>query len=124
ENTWVVQQFAGFGSEERNLWIGLFAAGDGGVPANYAWVSGDPSVYRNWADGEPNLNDQYTLIIGDTNAAAFGQWNNVFLETNSGYGFGPQLGDFGVAEVVPEPGVVALVLGGLGFFFLARRRQD
>jgi hypothetical protein len=112
ENAWVCQTFTNFGGVTRNLWIGLNAAGlDGGNPANFGWVDGSPSTYRNWAPGEPNFSDQYTLIVPapDTNA---GQWNNVSNTTNAGYEFFPVYLNYGVVEVVPEPGTYLLVLLG------------
>ncbi len=117
ENAWVTQEFAGAGGIQRNLWIGLNAAGfDGGDPASYSWVSGDPSIYRNWATGEPNFSDQYAQIVGSTNATAFGQWNNVSDNLTDGYASLPAIPNFGVVEVVPEPAAYLLtLLGGLLF---------
>ena len=112
ENAWVCQTFTNFGGVKRNIWIGLNAAGlDGGNPANYSWVDGSPSTYRNWAPHEPNLSDQYTLIIpaGDANA---GEWNNVSDTTTAGYQFNPAIPNYGVVEVVPEPSTYLLALLG------------
>jgi len=112
ENAWISQTFTNFGGVTRNLWIGLNAAGlNGGDPNSYSWVDGSPSTYRNWAPQEPNFSDQYTLIIPapDTNA---GQWNNVSDTTLAGYQSFPAYLNYGVAEVVPEPGTYALALFG------------
>jgi hypothetical protein len=112
EDAWISQTFTNFGGVQRNLWIGLNAAGaDGGNPNNYHWVDGSSSTYRNWAPGEPNFSDQYTLILpgGDANA---GQWNNASDATSAGYQSGPPIPNYGVAEVVPEPSTYLLALLG------------
>ena len=129
ENTWVTQEFAFAGGIERNLWIGLNAAGfDGGNSNNYSWVSGQAAAYRDWAAGEPNFSDQYAQIVGITNATAFGQWNNVSDITNAGYASLPAIANFGVVEVVPEPTSSLLVLFGMAALFrlalLPRARRN
>jgi hypothetical protein len=112
EDAWISQTFTNFGGIQRNLWIGLNAIGlDGGNPNNYQWVDGSSSTYRNWASGEPNGTDQYTYIIPGGNVNA-GQWNNVPNVTSAGYGFGPVIPMYGVAEVVPEPSTYLLALLG------------
>jgi hypothetical protein len=112
EDAWVSQTFTNFGNVQRNLWIGLNAAGaDGGNPASYQWVDGSLSTYRNWAPGEPNFSDQYTLILSGGNDHA-GQWNNASNATATGYEAGPPIPDYGVVEVVPEPSTYLLALLG------------
>lgn len=119
EDTWVFQEFSNYGGEARNLWIGLNAIGlDGGDPANYSWIDGESSSYRDWATGEPNLTDQYTMIVAVTNTTGYGHWNNTSDDVASGYANGSIIPNFGVAEVVPEPASYLLVL--LGSLLLGR----
>ncbi|MGA2863269.1 MAG: FG-GAP-like repeat-containing protein [Verrucomicrobiota bacterium] len=47
ENSWISQQFSGYG----DLWIGLNALLSAGT---FVWTSGAPFTYSNWASGEPN----------------------------------------------------------------------
>lgn len=51
EDDWVVNTFRNFGGTTRNLWIGL---NDARTPDSFEWVSGDPSTYRGWANGQPD----------------------------------------------------------------------
>ena len=51
EDEWVVNTFRDFGGTTRNLWIGL---NDARIPDTFEWVSGDPSGYRGWANGQPD----------------------------------------------------------------------
>jgi len=116
ENAWISQTFTNFGGVQRNLWIGLNAAGfDGTNPSNYSWIDGSSSNYRNWAPSQPgftgNPANQYTYIIPGGNANS-GQWNNVPNQTTAGYQFNPAIPNYGVAEVVPEPSTYALGLLG------------
>lgn len=123
-----------FGSD-RNLWIGLWdptMESSGAGPqhtANFVWVSGDASSYRNWAVGEPNnhLGVEYYGIIWGHAAdiapypieRAAGTWND------AANGDTPLTYDlpYGVVEVVPEPASIAIgVLMGLPFL-LGRRRD-
>jgi hypothetical protein len=123
ESAWISQTFSNYAGVQRNLWIGLNAAGlDGGNLSNYSWADGSSSAYRNWAPNQPDFSDQYVLIIAGGNPDA-GKWNNVPNETTSGYEFGPQIPDFGVAEVVPEPSALLLTaLGAVTLWPILRRR--
>ena len=118
ENTWISQTFTNFGGVQRNLWIGLSAAGlDGTNPSDYSWIDGSSSNYRNWAPLQPgftgNPANQYAYIIPGGNANS-GQWNNIPDVTTAGYQFNPAIPLYGVAEVVPEPSAYLLaLLGGL-----------
>ncbi|HXI85604.1 MAG TPA: lectin-like protein [Verrucomicrobiae bacterium] len=116
ENAWISQTFTNFGGVQRNLWIGLNAAGlDGTNPSDYSWIDGSSSNYRNWAPLQPgftgNPANQYAYIIPGGNANS-GQWNNVPNQTTAGYQFNPAIPLYGVAEVVPEPSTYLLALLG------------
>ena len=120
ENSWISQTFSNFGGVQRNLWIGLNAAGlDGSNSNNYQWVDGSSSAYRNWAPTEPSFpGNQYVYILPGGNADG-GRWNNVPNQTSAGYEFFAPIPNFGVAEVVPEPSTY--VLGLLGTLVILGR---
>jgi Lectin C-type domain len=116
ENAWISQTFTNFGGVQRDLWIGLNAAGlDGTNPSNYSWIDGSSSNYRNWAPLQPGFTgnpiNEYTYIIPGGNANS-GQWNNVPNQTTAGYQSNPPIPLYGVAEVVPEPSTYLLALLG------------
>lgn len=120
ENAWVSQTFTNFGGVQRNLWIGLNAAGlDGTSSSNYSWIDGSSSAYRDWAPSQPgftgNPSNEYTYIIPGGNANS-GEWNNVPNQTTAGYQSNAPIPNFGVVEVVPEPSTYLLAL--LGIFAL------
>jgi hypothetical protein len=118
EDAWISQTFSNYAGVQRNLWIGLNAAGsDGSVASNYQWVDGSSSTYRNWSPPDPGFpGNQYVYIIPGGNPDA-GKWNNVSNDTSAGYEFGPAIPNYGVAEVVPEPSTCALgLLGSLVIF--------
>jgi len=39
-------------------WIGLSKSG-----SDYYWLDGNPSIYRNWVDGEPNEHTECVRIV-------------------------------------------------------------
>jgi len=51
ENAWVRSTFGSIDGFSRNLWLGLSDEGHEGV---WTWLTGEPLLYTNWADGEPN----------------------------------------------------------------------
>lgn len=90
ENNWIFSTFAHFGGVNRNLMLGL---NDAEVEGSFAWVSGDPSTYRNWNFGEPNnytptQNQDYAVM-----RPSDGLWNDVALSESTTYN--------GVVEVLP-----------------------
>jgi|GEM_PF-5141344 len=119
------------GPDAIALWFGLYdptgAAHDDGPggpgsqhAANFAWVNGENSTYRNWNIGEPNDSsfpnfpgEYYGILWGPNDGppiasgAAVGAWNdlpNNFPAPQFNTGF------YGVAEVsVPEPASISLM---------------
>ena len=112
ENNWVWNLWG----TNRNLWIGLRdpVIGDGtgtAHAANFAWVSGDASAYRNWRAGEPNNGNtgEYDAYILGKGLSGGGQWN----DGPDVAAIGGQFSQFGVVEVVPEPSSGLLLAGGM-----------
>ena len=121
------------------LWIGLYdptgaGSSDGSGPghaANFVWVDGSTSTYRNWHSGEPNnannteyytaINWQHAVSSSDT----VGTWNDTPLGGSSGYGGNSNGTYYGIAAVpVPEPSSFALLgLGIAGFALRAYGRR-
>jgi len=78
ENAWVFDTFANYGGVARNLWLGLR---DSAQEGNWVWDSGDPSIYRNWAPGEPDNggaggNEDYVVMRGPALSSP-GTWSDV-----------------------------------------------
>jgi len=118
ENAFVWSLLSPYGT----AWIGLYQIPGSVEPGQgWIWISGDPSVYRNWNGGEPSNSSQYGesedfAEIGYT--AYNGTWND----------WGAQRPDFspipGVIEVVPAPGALLLGSMGMGLVGWMRRRQS
>jgi len=124
ENAWVLSTFGPFVPAENRLWLGgshIFNVG----PLH--WESGEPFVYQNWVDGEPNNLGQYTVAIhmllpqGPGVGANGGRWNDVDWGSL----------DYGVMEFpdgiesIPEPNSFVLLTLGLaaGAGMLTRRAR-
>lgn len=119
----------------RNLWIGLWDpamdnATDASHAANFAWVNGDTSTFRNWVGHEPNNtnahNEWYVLswgnvqdVTSDSSVRAYGGWADVSNNPGSGL-----VEPFGVVEVTPEPASIGIaVVAGLLALLTQRRRR-
>jgi len=62
ENTWIQQNYSGYGT----VWIGLT---DQEVEGTFKWVDGTPLKFTNWSSGEPNDasgEDFGTMLTGGT----------------------------------------------------------
>jgi len=128
ENTWVYDTFGPtVASLDGDLWIGLYdpIIGDGtGAQhaANFSWVDGSTSTYRDWNSGEPNNDSKYggeyyADITGyNHNGLTPGKWND---KNENGSGNIA----YGVVEVVPEPTTAAILLP-IGVALRRRRRQS
>jgi hypothetical protein len=111
EDAWILNTFSPI--VDSNMWIGFHDPDIGDTPgaqhaADFAWASGAPITYTNWAPGEPNdgvsggeyYAAMYPLLYGTGGPA--GMWND---ESNAGSGTVA----FGVVEVVPEPSCMGLL---------------
>ena len=68
EDSWIHATFepftrSGIGTNSNTYWIGLNDAASEGT---FAWVSGEPVTYTNWAPGEPNNagGEDYVHVYG------------------------------------------------------------
>jgi hypothetical protein len=148
ENTFVVnnvlQDFTSSGGPNLSnlpLWIGMYDPtgaqnydGPGGPgtqhAADFVWVNGSTSTYRNWntGTGEPNnaggieywtaINWQFSAGSGNGNYGPAGAWNDVPAngtgDGTSGYGGNTGGPYYGIAEVaVPEASSWTLLSGGM-----------
>ena len=98
---------------DLSVWIGLYQEPGSPEPAGgWKWLSGEPLVYTNWNDGEPNNGggvEHFGEFFYQT-----GKWNDT-----SDQGLIPS--QYGVVEVVPEPATIGIL--GLGLAFIAKRRR-
>ena len=105
EQAWLVQQFGG----TTQYWIGLT---DQASEGQFAWTSGEPPGFSNWAPGEPN-NYPYSAAGEDyvvMNWNAPGNWND------AGPG-GPEWTSIthGIVEVVASQAINGRVGGASSF---------
>jgi hypothetical protein len=126
ENSWVFDTFGSGLASGGALWVGYRRTSVGGP---FSWVSGETATYTNWAPGEPNFPDeQFTYLLPSGNPIA-GQWNNDYDRSSSTYTSGAAGGTigpysiYGVAELVPEPSVIAVAAGFLLPCLLRRRSR-
>jgi len=92
ENAWVSSTFGSIDGFSRNLWLGLSDEGHEGV---WMWITGEPLLYTNWADGEPNNFWEGTEHYGHMWSSSGYKWNDA---TPIGTAVGPING---VVEVEP-----------------------
>lgn len=106
EHNWIWNTFSSYGGVNRDLWIGLQDLANDTTTvatnhaANFFWVSGDTSTYRNWYPSEPNNGGGVVYeYFGFMDYFYGGQWED-----------GPDVAQIsgktepqnGVAEVIPQ----------------------
>jgi hypothetical protein len=121
EDNWVALTLSNFGGVQRGLWIGLT---DQDHEGTFTWVDGDPSTYRHWEIGQPDNGggsgaENYVNIWPNPGGRDPGTWNDYNGHDDNWFG-APFCG---VAEVVPEPGVVAFMGLAAAAVLLRRRAQ-
>ncbi|MGB0954276.1 MAG: lectin-like protein [Planctomycetota bacterium] len=82
ENNWVKNQFGNFGGTQRDLMIGY---NDVAQEGTFTWVSGEASLFENWATGEPNNDNGAGGDEDHVEIMASGEWND-FDDAGGGYG--------------------------------------
>jgi hypothetical protein len=122
ENAWIAKNilvdFSPLGGPDllnSALWIGLYDPTrdkNGPHELSFLWAGGEPVSYSNWATPtEPNNYNgveffaeiNYPYIAG---YGALGTWNDTRID-------GELTGNFGIAEVVPEPCSIVLLAMGI-----------
>jgi hypothetical protein len=89
-----------------SVWIGY---SDAAVEGTFVWVTGEPTVYTNWAPGEPNNsggNEDFAHM------GAAGLWNDI-PNAHGGAGLQGYVIEYPVSAV-PLPPAFALFATGLG----------
>ncbi|MDC0056272.1 pre-peptidase C-terminal domain-containing protein [Deltaproteobacteria bacterium] len=74
ENQWIVSTFVSWNGTPRDIWSGLTDADKEGY---WQWDSPQPAWYRNWAKGEPSMEEgeDYMVISADVSGEIqIGQW--------------------------------------------------
>ncbi|HUS36371.1 MAG TPA: LamG-like jellyroll fold domain-containing protein [Verrucomicrobiae bacterium] len=98
EQNWVFQTFGKYGGQSRLLWIGL---NDFAKEGAYVWSSGQTSVFRRWAAGEPNnsqAGEDFVAMYypGHSSGGMWNDWGNVDTDPIG-------LPFHGVVEIEPLP---------------------
>jgi hypothetical protein len=125
ENVWIWGAVNGAWSRNGGnfppgqYWLGGYMPSPN-PPHHWAWVTGEPWSYTDWANGEPNGDGGWTgpLTIGRFNSHA---WNDEGSQLGLISGFVAESG-----SVVPEPNTITLFAVGLAFVLangLRRRRR-
>lgn len=120
----------------EDYWIGLWCqSGDYTIPANWGWVSGSTSSYRNWLTGQPDeWNPSYPsryAVIGWDLTEGWGNYPNseyrmprAIIEIGTANGGGDNGGgDNGGGTPVPEPGTILLIGAGLMALGICERKK-
>jgi len=143
----VLRDFTGQGGPNLTatpIWIGLYdpigivaddppAGPNSPHAANFTWVDGSSSTYRNWnqPSSDPNdcYNDEYYGEILPIAYYPLGTWNDIDLSDYNPLGIGPNFVAYGpidglVSVPIPEPSTfVLLCMGAAGLAFYALRQR-
>ena len=109
------------GGDTRGVWLGGYQpAGSPEPGGGWTWVTGEAFSYQNWASAEPNDTagggtSNYIQYFGRGPNNCANTWNDIWPDAGAGQPLGF------IVEVVPEPGVGALLGLGLGSLLLRRR---
>jgi hypothetical protein len=116
ENEFLRTTFLNITGSQEDFWIGLYApAGAVTDPANYEWVSGSTSTYRNWrSPGQPDAGSGHAYTAINFLQNDDGTWDN-YPDT----GFRTIRGIFEV-NAVPEPSAF-LSLAFIGLLVCGKR---
>lgn len=111
ENEWVYSTFLPYNFDW--MWIGLYEVDYN--QRTWAWSSGEPLTYLNWAPGEPSGPGAEHWVAMEGPSYWDGQWADLSTP------WSPPIVHIGVVEVVPEPATIGIL--GLGSLALIRKRK-
>jgi hypothetical protein len=100
-----------------SIWIGY---SDAVVEGTWVWVTGEPTVYTNWASGEPN---NLGGVEDYAHIGASGYWNDIAnTQSLSGY-----IIEYDTVGTTPLPAALPLFasgVGALGLLGWRRKRKN
>jgi len=113
ENEWVKTSFGEFDF----MWIGLYEVDYNA--RTWAWISGEPVTFSNWAEGEPSGPgwEHWVAMMGPS--FHDGQWADLTRTWEPSFGYK----HIAVVEVIPEPSSLLALCGGVGGLLAFRRRR-
>ncbi len=116
ENEWVRTTFWVYNFNW--MWIGLHEQQPWGQgERTWVWSSGETPSYLNWGDGEPSSSAEHYVAMEGLELY-YGKWADLAA------GWGQPIVHIGVVEVVPEPLILLVVLGGAFLFALRRQKAS
>jgi hypothetical protein len=127
ENRWIFDTFAGYGGEQRHLWIGL---NDLGHTGTFTWFSGEPVTYTHWSDDQPDgIGSEHFVHIKNFGVGVrdYYEWNTNSDRLEQGFN-GETRYFYGVAEIagptpVPLPAAAWAALPLVPMILLVSRRH-